>query len=786
MDITNLKNLKPIDIMGLKNFRIFDDKEGFLEEFSSINILTGANNSGKSSIVKALQLLKNSVEGYKYPFDLDLNQQEHLLGDFDNILFNTTNRNLEISLPFIFMGVTTFYITLKFESPKFANTFTAKLRGIEVIDKIDNRPLCSFQYRVASEKEKLSDKADYENRQKEYKRLIEENKGKNITIFDSYKFYSSEPFENPLTAFLEWSINQEKLKHYLIELKKVYELYLDDKESWARDSFKNIDNVAKDLDFIPSLLIKSFKKDAEMEIWTDFVDNKISAISEINGMEKIGELDFDSDDFLQPPWETEHVLFKKVFDILETNLRWIEKDHKKSSYLVIKESFSLSWESMLQRISTINYISNIKEENARSYNASSNSPFIKLLKSYESENNHRFSFIAKYLKAFDIGDSLSVKIDPKYQTILVSITAEDGSKRELVDFGYGIKQLVLILMQISVLAQKNERSEHVYDYDGESIEETYVPSLLIIEEPESNLHPKWQSLLAEMFAEANKKFNIQFIIETHSEYLIRKFQTLVAKKDIETTKLKIFYLRKPTSSTNDKKQIESTFIREDGSIDYKIFDHGFFDQNYNLELGLLNVRRDRFMEDFENLKRNNEHSEEKLIELQQKIDEFVAKADVTKYELIITQTYNTSKLSPDSVKYLVEGEYLLQHINPNGDFSPVILQYGRAIENELIRIFRPINMNIKWLLGPMQGSLEKFKGITINVGACSNSDYTLLPGQLASMFHNPMNLKIELLQYLRDIRNSASHAGTTKSKHEAIDYIQNARDFLNGWIIEMK
>ncbi|WP_407265432.1 AAA family ATPase [Tenacibaculum maritimum] len=49
-----------INILGLKNYRVFDDKDGVLEELSNINILTGANNSGKSSIIKFFQLLKNT------------------------------------------------------------------------------------------------------------------------------------------------------------------------------------------------------------------------------------------------------------------------------------------------------------------------------------------------------------------------------------------------------------------------------------------------------------------------------------------------------------------------------------------------------------------------------------------------------------------------------------------------------------------------------------------------------------------------------------------------------
>ena len=106
-------------------------------------------------------------------------------------------------------------------------------------------------------------------------------------------------------------------------------------------------------------------------------------------------------------------------------------------------------------------------------------------------------------------------------------------------------------MQIRVLENRYEKTIHDYDnYGEEQRYEVYSPSMLLIEEPETNLHPKWQSLLAEMFVEANKKFNIQFMIETHSEYLIRKFQTLVADNKINGEHIKIFYLRNPKNTSN--------------------------------------------------------------------------------------------------------------------------------------------------------------------------------------------------------------------------------------------
>ncbi len=48
--------------LGLENFRIFKSKE--VLDFAPITILTGTNNSGKSTAIKCLQLLKASAVGY--------------------------------------------------------------------------------------------------------------------------------------------------------------------------------------------------------------------------------------------------------------------------------------------------------------------------------------------------------------------------------------------------------------------------------------------------------------------------------------------------------------------------------------------------------------------------------------------------------------------------------------------------------------------------------------------------------------------------------------------------
>ena len=68
---------------------------------------------------------------------------------------------------------------------------------------------------------------------------------------------------------------------------------------------------------------------------------------------------------------------------------------------------------------------------------------------------------------------------------------------------------------------------------------------LAIEEPENHLHPRYQALLAEMFADAYKNYGIHFIVETHSEYMVRKLQTLVAKKELTPAEVSLQYLYNP-------------------------------------------------------------------------------------------------------------------------------------------------------------------------------------------------------------------------------------------------
>lgn len=289
--------MKTIDIIGLKNFRIFDDEKGILEELAPITILTGANNSGKSTIIKFLQMLKDSVSGNEYPFDLDLSKQEHLLGDFDNVLFNKENREIVICLPFLFLGIKHFYISLKFVALSSKNVYKAKLREIEVIDKNDNLKILSFKYREATDSEKEAYKEEVRKKQKKYKIIKKEQDKEKADIFSS-DFLLLSPMENPLVGYIEWHIKLDYLKKYLIELLKFYEVYLKNKSN--RKWLENADKHLEDTWLLPSELINSFKDEVDVNTWNDFLDNVIKEKNSILGKEHIGERDFEAEDFFFP------------------------------------------------------------------------------------------------------------------------------------------------------------------------------------------------------------------------------------------------------------------------------------------------------------------------------------------------------------------------------------------------------------------------------------------------------------------------------------------------------
>lgn len=247
----------------------------------------------------------------------------------------------------------------------------------------------------------------------------------------------------------------------------------------------------------------------------------------------------------------------------------------------------------------LNYIGSSRVDVQRLYNIDSNTdPFGQTLSEYfiakRNCKDHKKvgKFLKKWIKKFDIANSVTFKNVSNGLGIAAYIHSAPMDKKGhlLADEGYGITQLFSILLKIETCILTSSQNYHapckrnVYRRYDDAVKQTLAPSTIAIEEPEIHLHPRYQSLLAEMFADAYKNYNIHFLIETHSEYLIRKLQTLIAKREIKQDDVAIHYISKDTD-----KKVKSILIKEDGRL-ATAFGSGFFDEADNLAMDLLTFK----------------------------------------------------------------------------------------------------------------------------------------------------------------------------------------------------
>ena len=198
------------------------------------------------------------------------------------------------------------------------------------------------------------------------------------------------------------------------------------------------------------------------------------------------------------------------------------------------------------------------------------------------------TFLNKWIHEFGVGDAIRIKGTEEGLGIMVFLE-KDGELRLLADEGYGITQLFALLLQIEVSILKAGRRRTVDGRGEERLE--YEPSFIYVEEPENHLHPKFQSLLADLFVEAFVHYNIQLVVETHSEYMIRKMQVLVAAKEVDlgADDVSVNYIENDADGVAVNRRI---VISDDGGL-VTPFGSGFFDEADGLSMNLLRIKAKR-------------------------------------------------------------------------------------------------------------------------------------------------------------------------------------------------
>ena len=312
----------------------------------------------------------------------------------------------------------------------------------------------------------------------------------------------------------------------------------------------------------------------------------------------------------------------KYYTRINAGMFQVNTEYNHKMLLLLKSFFTeLLRELMLPEWSNkMNYVSSSRVSVKRLYSLEDSYDFTQLLRSffegqrtYLETNNFSGisdqreykvgSFMNRWIRVFEIGDAITVNIDKEglgVQLRLHKTENDDGNL--LADEGYGITQLVSILLQIETAIITAKKKKVNYYMGMGSFKklidhiDKYEFSTIAIEEPEIHLHPRFQSMLADMIVEAYKKYNVHFIVETHSEYLIRKLQVLVAgnsdelNKQINKEDVSILYIYSPKDvAEKGAPQVKRIGIGEDGRLDSP-FGPGFFDEADNLAMDLLRLK----------------------------------------------------------------------------------------------------------------------------------------------------------------------------------------------------
>lgn len=136
--------------------------------------------------------------------------------------------------------------------------------------------------------------------------------------------------------------------------------------------------------------------------------------------------------------------------------------------------------------------------------------------------------VSKWLARMKVAQKLEVRQQgrsSRYELVI----HRDGVACNLRDVGIGVSQVLPVL----VLAY-------------------FAPSgsTIILEEPEIHLHPLAQSVLAELFIEVSRQRKVQFIVETHSEHLFRRLQTLVAGRKVANDAVAMYFVERKGKSAH--------------------------------------------------------------------------------------------------------------------------------------------------------------------------------------------------------------------------------------------
>ncbi|HZY36730.1 MAG TPA: AAA family ATPase [Mucilaginibacter sp.] len=507
--------------INIKHYKAFEDVS---IPIRPITILLGANSVGKSSIIQLLLMLQQTGKaGFKsYKSALKLYGGYVNLGDPKN-LFRKKDITKPIKIAFDVRSK-----TLKdFLKSDFFDSFISVFSNIPIylplkgFSEIRHKPINNsneFSLYIDSIAEVLSKDSTMDT----YKR--------DITWFLRQRYEVFIP-----------QINQKNKAQFIV----VYEFLEDLSKNIKNENFR-ISYELK-LNNENNLEIESFEIAHERLTILSFKNKEFISIA--SDLLKIDEEDvYQIIDLFEP----QNTIFNSFsnYDSLDSN----EGSIKVS---VIVQIFNFFQNELKKEFSedTINYVSPLRAHPKRYYmldkaklnltlDTLDGDAIAEVLKDNESVTKN----VNSWLKRFGV----EVNVQEFKEVIHHLVVKQNNLTLDITDVGFGISQILPVIIQ-GFLSSKN--------------------STTIIEQPEIHLHPKMQADLADLFIDiVRNSTGKKLIIETHSEYLLKRLRRRISENKISSNNVSICLIDPQTTAKGA--HINNLKIEEKGFFEWPIDFYG--------------------------------------------------------------------------------------------------------------------------------------------------------------------------------------------------------------------
>ena len=447
----------------IQNFKCFKEPQEI--NFKKLTLITGANSSGKSSI---LYSILGALQSRDFPFLLSTNGKYVNMGDFKEISHGHIKEN-EISLSFYF---------------------------------IDN-----------------DDKEE-------------------VTVFTSW-------IENRTNDLPD--LNYVKLERAasIFELKRKEDYFILNFEYNPLKDPENKNKIAEIYRELNDTIIKTFVKSKNI---TDTEKKK----KEQKKLEAFLNSRFE-------PFKKEGVKIKSIEEL--------EKTVARLGHMRLRDAPSIMNGIFKEFESTSNFISSFRLHPDRTYLEKSVDQFkvgkfgegyLDQIISWENKKSGELQKLTSIMKKLNLFYSIKPKRigGGRYEVSLK--TKLKGTSTSLTDVGFGISQFLPIIVADLQLP---------------------LNSTLFVSQPEIHLHPNAQANLGDYLTEnvrpkGKDKKSKNYVIETHSEYLLNRIRLAVAKGDLLDEDLAVYYVE----NENNESKIYTIKFTKNGEIENA--PQNFFDTYY--------------------------------------------------------------------------------------------------------------------------------------------------------------------------------------------------------------